>query len=92
MSLLCRAFDREAKGTSGIICRFHGNSVKWWNHKEAYERYDYLYKESELEQWKDKILELDKQSQNCFVSFNNHFRAQAVINGIMLKKLLGMME
>jgi uncharacterized protein YecE (DUF72 family) len=86
--------DREAKGTSRIsYVRFHGrNSVKWWNHKEAYERYDYLYKESELEQWKDKILELDKQSQNCFVSFNNHFRAQAVINGIMLKKLLGMME
>lgn len=86
--------DRRATATSKTAyIRFHGrNDEKWWNHKEAYERYDYLYKEKELEQWKDKILELDKQSENCFVSFNNHFRAQAVINGIMLKKILGITE
>jgi uncharacterized protein YecE (DUF72 family) len=83
--------DRSAIGTSGVsYVRFHGrNDEKWWNHKEAYERYDYLYKEAELEEWKDKIQELEKQSGKCFVSFNNHFRAQAVINGIMLKKMLG---
>ena len=86
--------DGRATSTSKVsYVRLHGrNDEKWWNHKEAYERYDYLYKEKELEQWKDKILELDKQSDRCFVSFNNHFRAQAVINGIMLKKMLGMME
>ncbi|HYE83272.1 MAG TPA: DUF72 domain-containing protein [Clostridia bacterium] len=84
--------DRRAIGTSRVsYVRFHGrNDEKWWSHKEAYERYDYLYKESELTQWKDKLLELERQSENCFVSFNNHFRAQAVINGIMLKKMLGM--
>jgi uncharacterized protein YecE (DUF72 family) len=82
--------DSRAIGTSKTsYIRFHGrNDEKWWNHKEAYERYDYIYKESELMQWKDKILELDKQSESCFVSFNNHFRAQAAVNGIMLKKLL----
>lgn len=82
--------DRSALGTSKVsYVRFHGrNDEKWWNHKEAYERYDYLYKEDELAEWKDKILELHKQSEKCFVSFNNHFRAQAVINGIMLKKML----
>jgi len=84
--------DGRAIGTSKVsYVRFHGrNDEKWWNHKEAYERYDYLYKEKELTQWKDKILELEKQSENCFVSFNNHFRAQAVINGIMLKKMFGL--
>jgi len=86
--------DAKAICTSKIAyVRFHGrNMQKWWNHNEAYERYDYLYKEEELEQWKEKITELENASQNCFVSFNNHFRAQAVINGIMLKKMLGMGE
>lgn len=84
--------DAMAVSTSRIsYFRLHGrNNEKWWNHKEAYERYDYLYKEDELEQWKKKILELERQSECCFVSFNNHFRAQAVINGIMLKKMLDM--
>lgn len=86
--------DRSAIRTSGTAyVRFHGrNEEKWWNHQEAYERYDYLYREEELEQWKDKLLELEKQSGKCFVSFNNHFRAQAVVNGIMLKKILGITE
>lgn len=86
--------DRRAIRTSRVAyVRFHGrNDEKWWNHKEAYERYDYLYKEEELEQWKAKILELHEQSGKCFVSFNNHFRAQAVINGNMLKKMLGIMK
>lgn len=82
--------DRRAVSTSRVsYIRFHGrNKEKWWSHKEAYERYDYFYTENELAQWKDKILELERNSEICFVSFNNHFRAQAVINGIMLKKLL----
>ncbi|MGE5677125.1 MAG: DUF72 domain-containing protein [Pseudomonadota bacterium] len=86
--------DGRAVSTSKVsYVRFHGrNDEKWWNHKEAYERYDYLYKEDELEQWKGKLLELEKQSGSLFISFNNHFRAQAVINGFMLKKMLGMME
>lgn len=86
--------DGRAISTSKVsYVRLHGrNDEKWWNHKEAYERYDYLYNDKELEQWKDKILELEKQSDSCFVSFNNHFRAQAVINGIMLKKMLGIIE
>lgn len=84
--------DGRAVSTSNIsYVRFHGrNDEKWWNHNEAYERYNYLYKEEELEQWKKKIKELEAASESCFISFNNHFRAQAVINGIMLKKMLGM--
>lgn len=88
--LVSGLLDSRAARTSKIsYIRFHGrNDKNWWRHNEAYERYDYLYEERELMQWKDKISELDRQSENCFVSFNNHFRAQAVINGIMLKKLM----
>lgn len=82
--------DRQAVRTSqtGYI-RFHGrNNEKWYGHNEAYERYDYLYNESELTEWTDKIEALAEETGNCFISFNNHFRAQAVINALMLRKLL----
>lgn len=69
--------------------RFHGrNDKKWWDHKEAYERYDYLYNEDELSEWKNKIKSLEQESKNIFVSFNNHFQAQAVKNARMLREML----
>lgn len=69
--------------------RFHGrNNQKWWNHNEAYERYDYLYSEDELTEWKNKIESLKPESNDIFVSFNNHFRAQAVMNAKMLREML----
>lgn len=69
--------------------RFHGrNSQKWWNHNEAYERYDYLYSENELTEWKEKIKGLQQETDDIFISFNNHFRAQAVMNARMLREML----
>jgi uncharacterized protein YecE (DUF72 family) len=69
--------------------RFHGrNSQKWWNHNEAYERYDYLYNEGELIEWKENIKALEQEAKDIFVSFNNHFRAQAVMNARMLREML----
>jgi len=43
--------------TSSIgYCRFHGrNAAKWWNHIEAYERYDYSYTPEELQEWAPRI-------------------------------------
>jgi uncharacterized protein YecE (DUF72 family) len=69
--------------------RFHGrNSDKWYDHKEAYERYDYLYTEKELGEWVSKIKYIDKNAKNTFVAFNNHFRAQGAKNASMLKRLI----
>lgn len=69
--------------------RFHGrNDKKWWEHNEAYERYDYLYNEDELSEWKNKIKSLEQESDSIFVSFNNHFSAQAVTNARMLREML----
>ena len=40
--------------------RFHGrNRAKWWQHDEAWERYDYTYRDEELVEWVDKIRQLD---------------------------------
>lgn len=36
----------------GFYLRFHGrNARKWWNSREAFERYNYMYKREELEEW-----------------------------------------
>jgi uncharacterized protein YecE (DUF72 family) len=69
--------------------RFHGrNAASWWNHKEAYERYDYLYTEAELEEWVPRILELARHREKVFISMNNHYQAKAVINARMLREML----
>ena len=69
-----------AEVTSDIsYIRFHGrNAAKWWQHDEAWERYDYTYKEEELWEWLPKIATMSKTAQNTFIFANNHWRSQAV--------------
>jgi len=76
----------EARATGPVAyVRFHGrNSQKWWNHRESYERYDYLYPEDELA----RIGELARESKKVYVSMNNHYRGQAVTNARMIRDML----
>lgn len=70
--------------------RFHGrNAEKWYNHHEAYERYNYMYSEKELSEWVPRIKFIQKHSKTTFIAFNNHFRAQGAKNASMLRRLLG---
>lgn len=80
----------EVRATSRIgYVRFHGrNYKKWWHHEETHERYDYLYTEEELNDWAPRILKLSTRTEKTFVSMNNHYRAQAAINGRMLRELI----
>lgn len=69
--------------------RFHGrNTDKWWNHRYPYERYNYLYAESELQEWVSRIARLAEASSKVFISLNNHFQGKAVINARMLGTML----
>ncbi len=69
--------------------RFHGrNAEKWWHHEEASERYDYLYSEEELTEWRDKILEMAARARDVYVMFNNHRGGKAVVNARQMKTLL----
>ena len=69
--------------------RFHGrNKEKWWEYKESWERYDYLYNEEELKEWIGKIKELESQTDETFVFFNNHYQGKAVKNAKQLKMML----
>lgn len=71
---------RLAETTSKIgYIRFHGrNSAKWWQHEQAYERYDYSYSPAELAEWLPGIKKMDSSSEKTFVFANNHWRGQAV--------------
>jgi uncharacterized protein YecE (DUF72 family) len=72
---------------NGMYVRFHGrNSVKWWHHEKAYERYDYLYSNEELLEWVKKI-RIEPEKPNVFF-FNNHYKGQSVKNALMFSELL----
>jgi uncharacterized protein YecE (DUF72 family) len=77
-----------ATGPIGYV-RFHGrNRQKWWDHKEAQERYDYLYTEGELREWLPKIWRLEKATEMTFVFFNNHPNGQGAINAQLMQEML----
>ncbi len=69
--------------------RFHGrNYEKWFDHREPWERYDYLYTEDELEPWIERIRSAARK-KDVYVITNNHFRGQAIVNAVELKRGLG---
>ncbi len=69
--------------------RFHGrNSAKWWQHEQAYERYDYSYTPEELGEWLPRIRKLNSVAEKTFVFANNHWRGQAVTTIRQLKLML----
>ncbi|MCE5330286.1 DUF72 domain-containing protein [bacterium] len=73
--------------------RFHGrNALKWWNCKEAFERYDYMYKKEELEEWLPKIHEASKKVKKVLIYFNNHYKAKAVKSADLLIDLLNLRQ
>jgi uncharacterized protein YecE (DUF72 family) len=77
--------------TTGEIAylRFHGrNKEKWWNYKEAGERYDYLYSDGELREWLPKLRKMETESKTVMVLFNNCHFGQAARNALKMQKLL----
>lgn len=64
--------------------RLHGrNRQKWFDHEEAWERYDYLYSANELSEWVGRAREME--AEKIFVVTNNHFRGQAVANALEIR-------
>lgn len=79
-----------AEATSNVAyVRFHGrNAAKWWQHEQAYERYDYTYSREELGEWTPKIEKLNQAAETVFVFANNHFRAQGIDTARQLRLML----
>jgi uncharacterized protein YecE (DUF72 family) len=69
--------------------RFHGrNYAKWWQHEEAWQRYDYLYNREELAEWVPKVQALDAAAKHTAVLFNNHYSGQAIQNALEFEAML----
>jgi uncharacterized protein YecE (DUF72 family) len=80
-----------AVATSPIgYVRFHGrNYQKWWKGGEGgKERYDYLYKQEELEEWVPKITQVAAETQRVYVFMNNCYQGQAATNAVEVRELL----
>lgn len=77
-----------ATGTIAYV-RFHGrNAAKWYQHEQAWERYNYTYSPTELQEWVPRLRELDAAAALTLVYFNNHYEGQAVKGARDLGQLL----
>lgn len=91
--LFKKSIKPSARVTSHIgYVRVHGRNYSDWFRKGAGRdaRYDYLYTPKELEPWVERTEELarDRTTETVDVVFNNHYKAQAVVNGLQFKALL----
>ena len=69
--------------------RLHGRNYKeWFQADNRNDRYDYLYKRTELEGWKDKITHISLRTDKTYVIANNHHVGQAPVNALELKNML----
>ncbi len=68
--------------------RFHGrNSASWWQGDNT-QRYDYLYSDQELSEWVSRVKRIARKARLLLVTFNNHFRSQAIKNARRFKFML----
>jgi len=66
--------------------RLHGRNREAWFSKTAGRdaKYDYLYREDELEEWIGRIREIARASERTYVFTNNHYRGQAPANALQI--------
>jgi len=69
--------------------RLHGrNYSEWFDSDNRNDRYNYLYKERELEGWKERIENVAEKAQTTYVITNNHFESKAGVNALELKAMI----
>lgn len=69
--------------------RLHGrNYEQWFDSDNRNDRYNYLYKEKELESWKERILNVAGRAGTTYVITNNHFESKAGVNALELKAMI----
>ncbi len=77
----------DATSSVGYV-RMHGRNAKTWWTGTNVTRYDYDYSAQELMPWSDRIADLEAQTQQTLVFFNNHARGRAASNAEVLVALL----
>jgi uncharacterized protein YecE (DUF72 family) len=79
-----------AVGPIGYL-RLHGRNAEAWFDKDAGrdQRYDYLYKDAELDEIEAALQEIADRVERLFVIANNHYRGQAVAAGLQVLRRFG---
>lgn len=73
--------------------RLHGrNYDKWFDCDSRDDRYNYLYTEAELRNWKQHIDSIAKRAKVTFVVTNNHFEGKAAVNALQLRHMISESE
>jgi uncharacterized protein YecE (DUF72 family) len=85
-----RSLEATEHVTSPVgYVRLHGrNYDEWFEAGKAADRYNYLYSETELAGWKEKIERIASKAEVTYVVANNHFEAKAGVNALQLKHML----
>jgi uncharacterized protein YecE (DUF72 family) len=88
--LIGRSLEATEHVTSPLgYVRLHGrNYDQWFEGEKGADRYNYLYGESELAGWKDKIERIAQKAEVTYVVANNHFEAKGAVNALQLKHML----
>jgi uncharacterized protein YecE (DUF72 family) len=69
--------------------RFHGRNKKGWRNGNMQKKFDYDYAEDELARWcEDDLWALSSRAGQGVIFFNNHVRAQAPRNALLLDSLI----
>lgn len=88
--LIGRSLEATEHVTNSIgYVRLHGrNYDQWFDADNRNDRYNYLYTEAELADWKEKVERIAHQAEVTYVVANNHFEAKSGVNALELKHLL----
>jgi uncharacterized protein YecE (DUF72 family) len=84
---------QHVTGAIGYV-RLHGRNYEQWFDDQGFDsdnrndRYNYLYDQHELEDWKERIESVAKQAQTTFVIANNCVEGKAGVNALELKAML----
>lgn len=76
------------------LVRMHGRNIHGWNKPNGATtdwrdvRYLYRYNEKELQEWKDRILELSRESEDIIILFNNNSGGDAADNAKEFQQML----
>jgi uncharacterized protein YecE (DUF72 family) len=69
--------------------RLHGrNYDQWFDSDNRNDRYNYLYTETEVSPWKERIVSVAQRARTTYVITNNHFESKAAVNALELKAMI----
>lgn len=90
-----KAMPPTAFLTSDIgYVRLHGRNPQDWDQEfnrgvRPIARHDYLYSQTELEEWKPRVLDVSAHAARTFVVANNDVAGKSVVNALQMAALLG---